>query len=42
MAKVNCQSTLASPRCRALRNPATVLAQPNASSMRFLILWLTA
>jgi hypothetical protein len=25
-----------------LRNPATVLAQPNASSMRFLTRWLTA
>lgn len=40
MAKVNCQSTLARPRCRALRNPATVSAQPHVSSIRFLIRWL--
>ncbi len=42
MAKVNCQSILARPRCRALRNPATVLAQPKASSILFLIRWLMA
>jgi hypothetical protein len=34
---VNCQSTFGRPRWRILRNPATVLAQPNASSIRFLI-----
>jgi hypothetical protein len=34
IARVNCQSTLGSPRCRILRRPATVLAQPKASSMR--------
>jgi putative transposase len=28
MARVNCQSILGRPRCRALRSPATVLAQP--------------
>jgi hypothetical protein len=47
MAKVNCQSILGSPRWRALRSPATVLAQPNAliafgaQPIRFLIRWLT-
>src|ERR1700731_3429745 len=39
MARVNCQSTLGSPRCRILRKPATVLAQPKASSTRLRMRW---
>lgn len=35
MARGNCQSILGRPRWRALRSPATVLAQPKASSIRF-------
>ena len=42
MAKVNCQSIFASPRWRALLSPATVLAQPKASSMRLRMRRLTA
>jgi len=34
IARVNCQPTLGRPRWRILRSPATVLAQPKASSMR--------
>lgn len=42
MTRVNCQSILGRPRCRALRSPATVLVQLNASSLRLRMRWLTA
>ena len=40
--RVKVQPTRSLPRCRALRTPPQVFIQPNASSMRLRIRWLTA